>query len=400
LNADVETLRPRDADDVGAAVQWAVGSKTPLRIVGLGTKQGLGHPVHTTHVLEIAGLSGIVSYEPGELVLTARAGTPMAEIESVLAANRQHLAFEPPQLGAGGGTLGGVVATGLSGPRRFKAGAVRDLVLGVAGVSGRGEKFVGGGKVVKNVTGYDIPKLMTGSHGTLAVLTEITLKVLPAPEDTRTLLLLGPRARDAVRAMTEAMQSAVEVSGACHLPAGLVVPNKPAAEAATALRLEGVAPSVESRMAQLRQLLQRAGAHVVLDRGASLDFWTAVRDLHAFADTAPRVVWRLSVPPAAGAAVVERIEQAVPHAKSMLDWGGGLIWLLLPDGEDARAAAVRGALGETGGHATLIRADETVRAANAVFHPQAEALAALSRRVKRQFDPEDLLNRGRMFPSG
>jgi glycolate oxidase FAD binding subunit len=270
-------------------------------------------------------------------------------------------------------------------------------VLGIAGVSGRGEAFVGGGKVVKNVTGYDLPKLMTGSHGTLAVLTEITLKVLPAPEDTRTLLVVGPRARDAVRAMTDALQSSVEVSGACHLPAGLVIPHKPAAEAATALRLEGVAPSVEFRMTQLRQLLQRAGAHVVLDRDASLAFWNAVRDLHAFADTAPRIVWRLSVPPASGAQVAERIEQAIPQAKSMLDWGGGLIWLLLPDGRDACAAPIRAALADTGGHATLIRANDEVRASNAVFQPQPDALAALTKRVKQQFDPEDLLNRGRLF---
>jgi glycolate oxidase FAD binding subunit len=397
LNTEISSLQPRDATDVVAAVQWALGSKRALRIAGLGTKQGLGHPVDATCTLETSALAGVVSYEPGELVLTARAGTPLDEIESLLAANRQHLAFEPPQLGSGGGTLGGVVATGLSGPRRFKAGAVRDHVLGIAGVSGRGEAFVGGGKVVKNVTGYDLPKLMTGSHGTLAVLTEITLKVLPAPEDTRTLLVVGPRARDAVRAMTDALQSSVEVSGACHLPAGLVIPHKPAAEAATALRLEGVAPSVEFRMTQLRQLLQRAGAHVVLDRDASLAFWNAVRDLHAFADTAPRIVWRLSVPPASGAQVAERIEQAIPQAKSMLDWGGGLIWLLLPDGRDACAAPTRAALADTGGHATLIRANDEVRASNAVFQPQPDALAALTKRVKQQFDPEDLLNRGRLF---
>jgi glycolate oxidase FAD binding subunit len=393
---DDDTLKPRDATDVVSAVQWALASKSPIRIAGHGTKQSFGHAVSVSHTLDLSGLAGVVTYEPGELVLTARAGTPLEEIESLLAANRQHLAFEPPQLGSGGGTLGGVVATGLSGPRRFKAGAVRDHVLGIAGVSGRGESFIGGGKVVKNVTGYDIPKLMTGSHGTLAVLTEITLKVLPAPEDTRTLVLLGPRARDAVRAMTEALQSSAEVSGACHVPAGLPVPHKPTAEAATLLRLEGVPPSVESRMTHLRQLLQRAGSHVVLDRDASLTLWTAVRDLHAFADTAPRIVWRLSVPPAAGAAVLERIEQAIPGVKAILDWGGGLIWLLLPDAEDAHGATLRGLLTETGGHATLLRAEERVRAFTPVFHPQPDALAALSKRVKKQFDPEDVLNRGRM----
>jgi len=400
------TLKPRDATDVVCAVQWALGSKSTLRIVGQATKQTLGHPVAATRSLDVSGLAGIVSYEPGELVLTARAGTPVDEIEAVLAERQQNLAFEPPKLAAlfgvegSGGTLGGIVATGLSGPRRFKSGAVRDHVLGIAGVSGRGESFVGGGKVVKNVTGYDMPKLMTGSHGTLAVLTEITLKVLPAPQDVRTLLVLGQRPRDAVRAMTEALQCSVEISGACHLPAGLAVPHKPAADSVTALRLEGVPPSVESRLAHLRQRLERAGAHVVLDRDASLALWRAVRDVQPFVGTQPRILWRLSVPPASGAAVLERIEQAIPQARSMLDWGGGLIWLLLPDGQSAQASAVRAALAETGGHATLMRADERVRASTAVFQPQPEALAALSRRVKQQFDPDDVLNRGRMFPAG
>ncbi len=403
VNAESATLEPRDAQDVAAAITWAVGAKRALRVTGRGTKQALGSPVSAPATLDVSRLSGIVSYEPGELVLTARAATPLEEIEAALAAHRQHLAFEPPRLGAvlGGGsaagTLGGVVAVGLSGPRRFKAGAVRDHVLGIAGVSGRGESFVAGGKVVKNVTGYDLPKLLTGSHGTLAVLTEITLKVLPAPEEVRTLLVLGLRAREAVKIMTEALQSPGEVSGACHLPAGLVAPGKPASETITALRLEGVAPSVEFRMSRVRERLHRAGAHVLLNREASHALWAAVRDLSPFAGPSRGILWRLSVPPASGATVVERIEQAVPHAQTMLDWGGGLIWVLLPDEADARAESVRGAIDATGGHATLLRAPEAVRAATAVFQPQPEALAALSRRVKKQFDPEDVLNRGRMF---
>ncbi len=405
MSAEPATLEPRDAQDVAAAVSWALASKRALCIRACGTKQALGHPVSAASTLDVSRLSGIVSYEPGELVLTVRAATPLEEIDAALAAHRQHLAFEPPRLGAvlnGGsaaGTIGGAVAVGLSGPRRFKVGAVRDHLLGIGGVSGRGESFVAGGKVVKNVTGYDLPKLMSGSHGTLAVLTEITLKVLPAPEDIRTLLVLGLRAPEAVKVMTEALQSAAEVSGACYLPAGIKAPGKPASDAVTALRLEGVAPSVESRMSQVRERLHRAGAHVLLDREASLALWAAVRDLAPFAGPARGVVWRLSVPPASGATVAERLEQAVPRAQTMLDWGGGLIWAMLPDEGDARAEAVRGALDATGGHATLIRAPESVRAVTAVFHPQPDALAALTRRVKKQFDPEDLLNRGRMFPA-
>ena len=233
------TFAPRNADEVTDAVRWGLAAGEALEVLGAGTKRALGRPLQAPHVLDVSALSGIVSYEPAELVLTARAGTPMAEIEAALREHAQCLAFEPPDYSAlldvaragtaavgarehadvrQAGTLGGVVAAALSGPRRMKAGAVRDHVLGIAAVSGRGEAFVAGGKVVKNVTGYDLPKLMTGSYGTLAVLTEITLKVLPAPEDARTLMVAGLSARDAVNAMIAVLQSPLEVSGASHFP--------------------------------------------------------------------------------------------------------------------------------------------------------------------------------------
>ncbi len=358
-------------------------------------------------MLDVSALSGIVSYEPAELVLTARAGTPMATIDAALAEGGQCLAFEPPDLsallaGAGatsaqgaasGGTLGGVIATGLSGPRRFKAGAARDHVLGIAAVSGRGEAFVGGGKVVKNVTGYDIPKLMTGSYGTLAVLTEVTVKVLPRAQDQNTVAVSGLSLRDAVRVMTSVLQSAIDVSGACHLPAGVTVPGMNPEIATTAFRIEGFAPSVEARLRSLRQLLEPEGPLALLEADASDVFWRDVRDVQPLVGV-EGVVWRMSVPPASAAAVAERIKSALPEAKMFLDWGGGSIWVATGVGHAAR---LREVLGESGGHATLIRAPSLVRGNVDVFQPQSSGVAALSRRVKAQFDPARVLNPGRMY---
>jgi glycolate oxidase FAD binding subunit len=375
-----------------------------FEVVGGGSRRSIGRPVSAGNVLDISAIAGVVSYEPAELVLTARAGTPMHVLEAALGEQSQMLAFEPPDLSElvgthTPGTLGGTVAVGLSGPRRFRAGAVRDHVLGIVAVSGRGESFVGGGKVVKNVTGYDIPKLMTGSHGTLAVLTEITVKVLPAPAEVRTLLVRaagGPdalRAQDAVLGMTRVLQSTADVSGACYLPAGVSAPGKSSDEAVIAFRLEGFTPSVDFRLSRLRESFAAASAQDVLDREASLRFWRAVRDVQPFIDASCGSVWRLSVPPAEGAAVVERIERSCPEARWFLDWGGGLIWLAMP----ASAAGVREALGTAGGHATLIRASALVRANADVFHPQSPEVAALSKRVKTQFDPSCVLNPGRMY---
>lgn len=399
-----------------------------LEIIAGGTRSALGRPVDAPHVLDVSGLKGVLSYEPEELVLTARPGTPLAEIEALLASRKQHLAFEPPCIGGlrekavgtgrgtgqgagegtgegtgkgtGEGTLGGVVATGLSGPRRPRAGAVRDHVLGIAAVSGRGEAFVGGGKVVKNVTGYDIPKLMTGSYGTLAVLTEITIKVLPAPEEARTLLVLGMSCSQAVRTMTEVLQTAVDASGACHLPQDLQIEGKPDGVSATAFRLEGVRPSVEFRLARLRDQLAAAGSHLTLEGEASLALWRGVRDVTPLSADPDRTLWRLSVPPARGAEVVARIEKRIPKVRVMLDWGGGLIWLQPAASADVSSSLaceekIRGALSE--GHAMLVRAPADVRRTVNVFHPQPAALAALSNRVDLQFDPKLVLNPGRMY---
>ncbi len=402
-------LKPETPEQVREAVAWAVASETPLEVVGAGSKRAVGRPANLAHTLDLSALAGIRLYEPEELVLIAGAGTPLAEIESRLAECNQQLAFEPPDLGPllgvrdGGGTLGGVIACNLSGPRRIKAGAARDHFLGFKAVSGRGEDFKSGGRVVKNVTGYDLSKLMAGSWGTLAAMTEVTLKVLPAPEKTRTVLVMGLDWAAATAAMTRALQSPHEVSGAAYLPAAVAALSEVpyvagAGGAVTAIRVEGPGPSVEYRCRVLREELGAFGETEELHSRNSVIFWTEVRDVLPFAGSGDtRAVWRISVPPQEGHRIAERLGKR-PGAGVYLDWGGGLVWLALEAGEDAAHKEVRATVAECGGHATLIRAPERVRAAVPVFEPQDRVLAALTRRVKESFDPLGVLNPGRMYP--
>ena len=351
IDTDVPVLRPRSEAELVDAVVAAVSAGRTIEVVGGGALAGFGRPVDAACRLDVSGLTGIVSFEPEELVVTVRAGTLLDELERRLAVEAQCLAFEPPDLGPllgvapGRATVGGIVSAGFSGPRRFTAGAVRDHVLGARAVSGRGELFVCGGRVVKNVTGYDLPKLLVGSFGTLAVLSEVTLKVVPAPAETRTLLLAGLLPDAAVEVMTRALHTAAAVSGACHLPDDVRGPVMPgvagiaAGSPLTALRLEGSPVSVNARLAMLRQLLPGAG-HEVLDRDASVQFWRGVDDVAPFAD-GDRIVWRLSVPPARGGGVLQRALAGLRGARAFLDWAGGLVWLELGDAGDARAEAVR-----------------------------------------------------------
>ncbi|MFL5058490.1 MAG: glycolate oxidase subunit GlcE [Xanthobacteraceae bacterium] len=402
-----DTLKPRDAKDVEDAVQWALAQSKALEIVGGGSKRAIGRPAQTDLTLDLSGLSGVTLYEPEELVLSARAGTPLAEVEALIAAKDQMLAFDPmdygPLLGgpSGRATIGGVLAANLSGPRRLKAGAARDHFLGFSAVSGRGEIFKSGGRVVKNVTGYDLCKVMAGSWGTLAALAEVTIKVLPRPETEETVTVLGLDDRTAVTALSAAMGSAAEVSGAAHLPgkvAQQALAGADGTRAVTALRLEGVPASIAHRRRVLEAVLKPFGTIAVLEAQQSRALWLKVRDVTPFASgaTADTPVWRISTAPAKGAELGGMIAGAA-DAALLYDWAGGLVWAALPASDDAGASLVRRAVAACGGHATLIRAPTAVRAAVAVFEPQEPALAALTKRVKESFDPNGVLNPGRMW---
>ena len=408
-----DTLRPRDAKEVEAAVQSALAGGKTVEIVGHGSKRAIGRPAQTDLTLDLSALSGVTLYEPEELVLSAKAGTPLAEIEALLAANGQQLAFEPMDYAAvlggaaGRGTIGGALAANVSGPRRLKSGAARDHFLGVSAVSGRGESFKSGGRVVKNVTGYDLCKLMAGSWGTLAAMTDVTIKVLPRSETEQTLLVRGLDPARAVAAMTSAMGSSCDVSGAAHLPAEVAarmpVPGS-AGGAVTALRLEGFSPSVIERKRMLAALMQPLGELATADGQASRAVWTAIRDVTPFAADGASTssgqhaspLWRISTAPSRGAELAAMIATAA-QAQMFFDWAGGLIWAMLGPCDDAGAPLVRRAVAAAGGHATLIRAGASARAAIDVFAPQDAAVAALTKRVKESFDPKGVLNPGRMW---
>ncbi len=360
-----EMLRPADIMELCEIV--AGGG--PLRLRGGGSKDAIGAETDAA-VVDMRGFAGVVDYDPPELVLTVRAGTPLAEVQALVAGEGQMLAFDPFDHAAilGGearATIGGVIAAGVSGPARLSRGAARDHLLGFTAVSGRGEKFVAGAKVVKNVTGYDLPKLVTGSWGRLAAITELTLKVLPAPREQQTLVIRGLGPAAAVAAMAKATGSAAEVSAAAHLPDWEGGP-------VTALRLDGFPSSIAARAATL-------GGLEAID-GAAL--WDAVR--HATPLPADKPLWRVIVP----ATRAPDLVAALPEADWLFDWAGGLVWLA--SDADPRAAAAA-----AGGHAMLVRADAAMRAAVPALHPQPAPLAALEARVRRAFDPAGVFETGR-----
>jgi glycolate oxidase FAD binding subunit len=393
-------FRPADEPALVAIFTDALAREEPLELVAGGSKRGLGRPLQLPHMVDLSAFAGIRLYEPEELVLTAGAATPLSEIEAALAERAQMLAFEPGDwralLGSQGRaqTIGGILACNLSGPRRIRQGAARDHFLGFHAVSGRAEPFKAGGRVVKNVTGYDLPKLMAGSYGTLAALTEITVKVLPRPETSCTLVLASLDDRAAQRAMTAGLASPHEVTGAAHLPAA-VAGDSAGGVAATLLRLEGPVPSVAARAEALRGELAGFGAVATLDEAASQPLWRAIADAAPLVPRGERAVWRVSVPPSAGPDLAEHVARGADVAH-FYDWGGGLVWLAVKNAADAGAALIRGALG-AGGHATLIAAPDAVRASVPVFEPQPPALAGLAARVKDGFDPVRILNRGRLY---
>jgi len=406
MNAD--NLKPRDAAEVEQAVQWALGNGKALELVGRGTKRAIGRAAQWDATLDLSGLCGVTLYEPEELVLSAKAGTPIAEIEALVAASKQELAFEPmdygPLLGApaAAGTIGGVLAANLSGPRRIKAGAARDHFLGVNAVSGRGETFKSGGRVVKNVTGYDLCKLMAGSWGTLAAMTDVTVKTLPRAETEETVLVLDLNDVTARKVMAAAMGSFGDVSAAAHLPAAVAarIGEIAAAQAATTVfRLEGVAPSVAQRKSVLETLLSPFGSLGALGEAPSRLLWRSIRDVAPFAAKGPaggRDLWRISTAPSRGAELGRALVDEA-DAEVLYDWAGGLIWAALPASDDAGAPRLRAAVAAAGGHATLIRAPAAVRAKVDVFTPEPAALAALTGRVRKSFDPQGVLNSGRMW---
>ena len=402
-----ERIVPQSNKEVLDVIRAAYEDKQSLEVVGAGSKRGWGHPVQSSALLDLSNLSGITLYEPEELVLSAAAGTSMIEIQQALDQRAQQLAFEPPDFSPlyggkiGVGTLGGAIAANLSGPRRLQAGAARDHFLGFNAVSGRGEEFKSGGRVVKNVTGFDLSKLLAGSFGTLAVMTSVTIKVLPKPEKTRTVLVFGLDNETAIKALSDTLQGSYEVVGAAHLPAAIAAKSKVsyvggAGNSVTAVRMQGPAPSVEVRCQAVRNLWQAYGDVEELHGHNSANLWQELRDVAPLLVNPDSQIWRLSMPPSEGAGVVQSIQSEI-EGEAYFDWGGGLIWLAVDPAHENSAVIIRGSLASGGGHATLIRGSDALRNAVEVFQPQSSEIAQLTQTLKSNFDPSALLNPGRMY---
>jgi glycolate oxidase FAD binding subunit len=392
----VITHTPTTEAQACAVVRSVISPAVPLTIRGGGTRAGLGRPSQAASTLSSAGLTGITLYEPAEMVIAARAGTPLRTVVETLDARGQMLPFEPMDhralLGSQGEpTIGAIAACNISGPRRINAGAARDSLIGIRLVNGRGEMIKSGGRVMKNVTGLDLVKLSAGSFGTLGFLTEVTFRVLPKPEQAVSLCWSGLRDEAAIALLSAALGSPFEPMAAAHLPAGIGSETS-----RTLLRLENFADSIAYRSAALADLLVSHGRPARIDGDDSAALWREIRDASFLAGT-EEAVWRLSVPPSQGARTTAAIARLLPEARWFYDWGGGLIWLAVPVGADAGAAAIRTALLRAGGHATLVRAPEAVRAATEVFQPLPAALMRLTAGIKASFDPAGVFEPGRMY---
>lgn len=401
----MEQYAPTSAEEVIALIQVAVANDEPLEIGGNLTMRALGNPVEANHTLSTRNMSGVHFYEPSELVVSLSPGTTMRELTDLLDSNDQELAFEPIDYGhlygnePLSGTVAGMVAVNAAGPRRIKAGAARDHVLGFTAISGRGDPFQSGGRVMKNVTGYDLSKLMTGSYGTLAVFTDLTLKVLPKPEMEETVVISRLNEQAAIDVMTEASGLPHEVSSFAHIPAevsnSLDIPFK-SDDTLTALRLEGPEISVNKRKADLHQHFSQCGGDLYsIAPCHSRAFWTSLRDCGPLANRAADI-WRISVAPTHGAQLMAAIRATGIDSAVYYDWAGGLIYLATETSAETAEPAIRVPLATFGGHAILIRSNQTVPTCVSVFQPQPMPLAALTARIKNSFDPKHILNRRRM----
>lgn len=373
---------PQSEAEVRELVLAAIGGGRPLEARGGGTHRDVGAPDRERTIVDLSALTGVIDYQPRELTLTARAATPLADIELLLHEHGQMLAFEPFDYAPifarpCAATLGGVIAAGIAGPRRVSAGGARDHVLGFSAISGRGEPFKGGGKVVKNVTGFDLSKLMAGSWGQISILTELTLRVAPRPPVSKTIACYGLSPETAIAAMAQAMGSSASVAAAAHLPAMVD------GESVTALKLEGFHESVTARLSGLATLLRLFGGGSILTDEDADQLWRSVREARPLAGQ--ETLWRAHTAPSRAAELARHVENC--GGSWIFDWAGAFLWAGVPTGVDVRSAAQT-----SGGHTTLVRAPPAVRAATPARKAQSGAITALNRRIKQGFDPSNILD--------
>ena len=402
----MKEFRPNTSAEIKTAILDALSRDRALAVCGGGSKAGLGGEVNSDWVLNTSNFTGIVDYEPNELVLTAKAGTPISEIASVLKEASQHLSFEPPDwqlfLGNEGSTqtIGGVIASNFSGPRRVATGAARDFFLGLEMVTGRGEIIKSGGKVFKNVTGYDLCKLLAGSFGTLGILTEVSVKCQPLSQKVRTVLVLNLSEQQAVEVMSDGLNSHLSITGAAHLPEKTALKSKvnyvsQAGTSITALRIEGVEVSVIERCRNLRKLMSTFGTVEELHYHNSKKLWEEIANINYFCND-KESVWRVSIPPYAGAAFVEAVRREI-NVEVYFDWGGGLVWVKLLEHKGEKwGSEMRALARKYGGHAALVRPGNVNPKRTPFFEVQDPGIAWLNRQIKHSFDPKGILNPGKI----
>lgn len=386
---------PKNEEEAAQVVMDAKIAGKPLRIVGGGTRSTIGRTMQTEASLSTSALSGITLYEPTEMVISAKAGTPLSEVQKKLSDNRQMFTFEPMDhrrlLGVEGEpTIGAIVAGNISGPRRIFGGAARDSLIGVRFVNGKGEVIKNGGRVMKNVTGLDLVKLQAGAWGTLGLLTEVTFKLLPTPERQATLMIEGLSDEAGVSALCLAAGTPFEPTGIAHLPAGVG-----ADIARTVIRVEGFSKQVDYRLAQLKKVLSEFGQATKIEGYEHDVLWADIRDVEFLAEPRDKAVWKLSMRPTSAPNTVEVIKQAV-ECEYYFDWSGGLVWLAVDEADNASEETIRNAVNAADGYATLVRGSPELRARIDVFEPQIAPLATLSNGIKQSFDPDHLLNPGLM----
>ena len=384
--------RPQSEQDIAEFIHAAFLDARPVEIVGGGTRSGLGHQVLASTKISLENHAGITLYEPEALTLVVKAGTSLAEVQKTLLGKGQRLPFEPMShcsiFGTKGeSSIGAVVACNISGPRRIQAGACRDSLIGVRFVSGKGDIIKNGGRVMKNVTGLDLVKLLCGSHGTLGVITEVAFKVLPVSEREATLGISGLSVEKAVEVLSQALATPFDITGAAHLPD---YNGKPL----TVMRVEGFSNQVDYRLSGLKNAVAGNEDAEILEGEVHSELWRTIADVKPFKES-NNAVWRISTKPGQAPIIYEAICQLF-DARFVFDWGGGLIWIEINSSTPGEMNEIRKIVGANGGHATLVRASELIRKTIPVFHPQGARIAELSKSIRDKFDPAGILNPGRM----
>ena len=397
-------LKPENENDLQEIIRYCYKKDLPIEIIGTGTKNEIGKKLQCAKILDMSNISGIIEYKPEELYITVKAGTPIKIVQDELKKNNQHLAFEPTnfseifQKDSNEGTVGGTLACNFSGSRRFKVGSGRDHILGFKGYNGRGEKIKSGGTVVKNVTGYDLSKLVTGSFGTLLVLSEITLKVLPIQTDIKTIIISDLVLEHALGTMSSSISSSNDPSGVVFYPRSLrnnfVFNDLTHQGSITAIRIEGTKASTEQRINNLfKNLSLEESKTTILDSTQSEIFWEDTRALKVFSKNQKNIL-RAVIPPSETVNLINRLKAF--HPNYFIDWGGSLLWLELDYLSNQKIDQIRKRVLDAGGYLTVIKSPTNIKSSSEIFTIDPIKFK-ISQNLKRSFDPKRIFNPGKMY---